>query len=46
MSIGILIVCTGKYDIFFKDLYESSEKYFLKSKQLCYQEIFLLLSLR
>jgi hypothetical protein len=36
MSIGILIVCTGKYDIFFKDLYESSEKYFLKNHKKTY----------
>lgn len=29
-NIGILIVATGKYTIFVKDLYESCEKYFLK----------------
>jgi hypothetical protein len=36
MNIGILIICTGKYDIFFKDLYESSEKYFLKNHKKTY----------
>lgn len=29
MNIGILVVCTGKYSIFFQSLYESCEKYFL-----------------
>ena len=29
-NIGILIIATGKYTIFVKDLYESCEKYFLK----------------
>lgn len=31
MNIAIITICTGKYDIFFKDLYESSEKYFLNN---------------
>lgn len=30
-NIGILYVCTGKYDIFFDEFYESCEKYFLKN---------------
>lgn len=30
MKIAILYICTGKYNQFFKDFYESSEKYFLK----------------
>ena len=29
-KIGILIICTGNYTIFFDELYESSEKFFLK----------------
>lgn len=29
MKIAILYICTGKYHIFFKDFYNSSEKYFL-----------------
>jgi hypothetical protein len=29
MRIDILTICTGKYTIFFDELYESSEKYFL-----------------
>ncbi len=28
-KIGILIICTGKYHIFFEDLYKSCEKFFL-----------------
>lgn len=28
-KVGILYICTGKYDIFWKDFYLSSEKYFL-----------------
>lgn len=30
MKVAILYICTGKYNQFFKDFYESSEKYFLK----------------
>lgn len=29
MRIGILYICTGKYDIFWKDFYKSCERYFL-----------------
>lgn len=29
MKIGVLYICTGKYSIFWRDFYESSEKYFL-----------------
>jgi hypothetical protein len=36
MNVGILIICTGNYTVFFKDLYESSEKYFLKSHNKTY----------
>jgi hypothetical protein len=36
MDIGVLIFCTGKYNIFFKDLYESSEKFFLKNHKKTY----------
>lgn len=32
MTIAILYICTGKYNMFFKDFYESSEKYFLNGK--------------
>lgn len=30
-KIGILYICTGKYDIFWKDFYLSCEKYFIKN---------------
>ena len=30
MRIGILYICTGKYDIFWKDFYLSAERYFLQ----------------
>ncbi len=30
-KIGILYICTGKYDIFWEDFYKSSEKYFLNN---------------
>jgi hypothetical protein len=36
MNIGVLIICTGKYNIFFEKLYESSEKYFLKNHNKTY----------
>lgn len=36
MNIGILIICTGRYRIFFKELYESSEKHFLKNHKKTY----------
>lgn len=32
MKIAILYICTGRYNQFFKDFYESTEKYFLQSK--------------
>src|SRR5690606_14012861 len=31
MKIAILYICTGKYDVFWKGFYSSSEKYFLPS---------------
>lgn len=37
MKIAILYICTGKYDIFWKDFYISAEKYFLKN---CEKEYF------
>lgn len=36
MKIGILIICTGKYSVFFKSLYESCEKHFLKNHEKTY----------
>lgn len=36
MKIAILYICTGKYDIFWKDFYLSSEKYFFKNEQKHY----------
>lgn len=36
MNIGILIICTGKYSIFFESLYESCEKFFLKDHKKTY----------
>lgn len=36
MNIGVLIICTGKYNIFLKDLYKSSEKFFLKNHKKTY----------
>ena len=32
MRIGILYICTGKYDIFWKDFYLSAERYFLQDQ--------------
>lgn len=32
MRIGILYICTGKYNQFFSGFYESSEKYFLRNQ--------------
>lgn len=39
MRIGILYICTGKYDIFWKDFYLSSEQYFMKDAQ-CTREYY------
>jgi hypothetical protein len=36
MNIGLLIICTGKYSIFFNSLYESCEKHFLKNHKKTY----------
>jgi hypothetical protein len=33
MKIGILYICTGKYDIFWKDFYLSCEKYFIRDAE-------------
>jgi hypothetical protein len=35
-KIAILYICTGKYDVFWKDFYESSEKYFLPKHKKTY----------
>lgn len=36
MKIGILYICTGKYDIFWRDFYLSSEKYFMTWHEIHY----------
>ena len=36
MKIAILYICTGKYHIFFKDFYESCERYFIEKAQKQY----------
>lgn len=36
MKIGILYICTGKYDRFFRDFYESAEKFFLSQAEKTY----------
>ncbi len=36
MKIGILYICTGKYNIFWKSFYESSEKYLLRNHEIKY----------
>lgn len=36
MNIGILIICTGKYSIFFESLYKSCEEFFLPEHQKNY----------
>jgi hypothetical protein len=36
MKIGILYICTGKYDIFWKDFYLSCEKYFIPEAEKQY----------
>lgn len=36
MNIGVITICTGKYDIFFNGLYESLEKYFLNGHKKTY----------
>jgi len=36
MRVGILYICTGKYDRFFKDFYESCEKYFMPGVEKTY----------
>ncbi len=35
-KIAILYICTGKYDIFWKDFYESAEKFFLVNSEKHY----------
>lgn len=35
-KIGILYICTGKYNVFWEKFYETSEKYFLKSHEKIY----------
>lgn len=36
MRIAILYICTGKYSIFWKDFYKSSEEYFISGAQKKY----------
>lgn len=36
MNIGILIICTGKYIVFFEELYKSCEQYFLPGMKKTY----------
>lgn len=36
MKIAILYICTGKYNVFFRDFYSSSEKYFLPNCEKTY----------
>jgi hypothetical protein len=36
INIGILYICTGKYERFFKDFYESAEKFFLEGSKKTY----------
>lgn len=36
-TIGILYICTGKYDIFWKEFYLSSEQYFMQSNNYTIQ---------
>jgi hypothetical protein len=36
MNIGIVYICTGEYRIFWKDFYDSSEKYFLSKAEKHY----------
>lgn len=36
MNIGILYICTGKYDRFFRDFFESTEKLFMPSDKKTY----------
>ena len=35
-KIGVLYICTGAYQVFWKDFYESFEKYFLKNSEVHY----------
>lgn len=39
MRIGILYICTGKYDIFWKDFYLSAERYFMQNNS-CIREYY------
>lgn len=36
MKIGILYICTGQYDVFWKDFYLSCEQFFLKAHDIHY----------
>lgn len=36
MNVGVLIICTGRYNIFFEDLYKSCEDLFLKNHKKTY----------
>lgn len=40
MKIGILYICTGKYDIFWKDFYLSSESHFFSDDPNCIREYY------
>ena len=36
MEIGILLICVGRYNVFFEDLYKTCEKYFLPNYKKTY----------
>lgn len=40
MRIGILYICTGKYDIFWEKFYKSSEKYFMSGDKSCIRKYY------
>ena len=35
-KVGILYICTGKYDVFWEEFYKSCEKYFLPNSEKYY----------
>ena len=36
MNIGILLICTGKYTVFFNTVYDSCEEFFLNGHKKTY----------
>ena len=44
-KLGILYICTGKYDIFWEDFYKSCEKYFLPHRYIDDRMIEIVMSL-